>query len=76
MELYLASGLVGNHNAVVKLSPRAHLFDDLGNGSLLGTLLAAVVIDATRLDISLVLNTVGGAHALTGIDYPRGLVGN
>lgn len=67
MELYLASGLVGNHNTVVKFSPRAHLFDDLGNGPLLGALLSIVIVEAASLDVSLVLNTIG-IHALTGID--------
>ena len=67
MELYLASGLVGNHNTIVKFSPRADLFDDLGDGPLLSALLSTVIIDATSLDISLVLNTIG-IHALAGID--------
>lgn len=66
MELYLASGLVGNHNTVVKFSPRAHLFDDLSDGPLLGALLSVVIIEATSLDISLILDTVG-IHALAGI---------
>ena len=70
LKLDLVSFLVWYHDTIVELSPSAYLLNDLGNGSLLGSLLALIGIrNRATFDVHFILLLLCGSTLLGWLSF-------